>query len=187
LLAYAQSQNLNADQKHEFAREVALATGADFDSLVDRRILQFMTADEVRALDSSAISLQLHTHRHRTTATLQGLHDELAENAREIVAMTGRSEPLVHFCYPSGVFSPMLTEWLDLHGVRSATTCEPGYATRHTPRLAIPRYIDTMAVSADTFRARVSGSAALTQFPRRQSQVAASVRAPSALLPVPTS
>jgi hypothetical protein len=186
VLAYAYAHNLSTDQKHEFSREIAIAVGADFDSLVERRILQLMNPQEVRALDPELVSVQLHTHRHRTPTTLEALHWELTDNVREIASLTGRMDAPKHFCYPSGIFPPLLTEWLDLHGVRSATTCEPGYATRFISRLAIPRYIDTMGVSADMFRARVAGSAAVFQLGSRYQRNDASTTTAPQLVQVAT-
>lgn len=162
LLDYATEMGMSADDKNEFARQISLATGADFDDLCKRRILHLMNPREVRALDPKLVSIQLHTHRHRTPKSLEELRDELDRNAAEIVNLTGRSDVASHFCYPSGIYSRDFVEWLRIYGVKSATTCVPHYSTAATPPLEIPRFIDTMAVSPDTFEAWVQGSAAAT-------------------------
>lgn len=162
VVGYAKDAGMTADDKNDFARKVAVAVGADFDDLCKRRILHLMNPAEVRALDPNLVSLQLHTHRHLTPGTLDQLREELDRNAAEIVDLTGRKDVITHFCYPSGIYSRDFVKWLDVYGVKSATTCVPHYSTSSTPRLEIPRFIDTMAVSADTFEAWVQGSAAFT-------------------------
>jgi|GEM_PF-263605 len=162
LLLYTAAAGLDVYEKHEFAREVARATGADFEELCARRIMQLMNADEVRALDPKLVSLQLHTHTHRTPASLEEVQQELGINAAEIARITGRSDVLNHFCYPSGRYSQELVNWLRIAGIRSATTCTPNYSTVTTSPLALPRFVDTMGVTPDTFEAWVKGTAAFT-------------------------
>jgi peptidoglycan/xylan/chitin deacetylase (PgdA/CDA1 family) len=166
LLNFAAAAHYDADQKQAYARAIAETLEVDFDAICTQRILHNLNPDEVRALDPNRVSVQLHTHRHRTPSTLEDVQEELTRNGAEIHSMTGRHDRLKHFCYPSGRYSPEFVDWLNTHGVASATTCEPGLATRATERLAIPRFIDTMGVSTDTFMAWVSGTAAFTQFGR---------------------
>ena len=159
---YAAEMRMTTDDKNEFARQISISVGADFDDLCKRRILHLMNPEEVRALDPSLVSVQLHTHRHRTPRSYEELVDELDRNAAEIASMTGRHDAMTQFCYPDGIASRDLIEWLRAYNVTLATTCLPGYTTTSTPRLEIPRYVDTMDVSPDTFEAWVKGSAALT-------------------------
>lgn len=165
VLNYATKMNLTADDKNDYARQLSLAVGADFDDLCKRRILHLMNPAEVRALDPNLVSIQLHTHRHRTPASPDELREELDRNAAEIADLSGRTDKPTHFCYPSGLYSRDFVEWLRLYGVKSATTCVPHYATTSTSPLEIPRFIDTMSVTADTFEAWVKGSAAFTLRP----------------------
>ena len=162
MLQHAADTGMGASEKNEFARLVARAVGADFEALCAKRIMHLMNADEVRALDPNLVSVQLHTHRHRTPASLAELQEELSRNAAEIASMTGRADVPAHFCYPSGRYSQEFVEWLRVSGVRSATTCVPNYSTDETSPLEIPRFIDTMSVTPDTFEAWVMGSAAFT-------------------------
>lgn len=156
--------NLSGDERNDHARKVSETLGIDFDEICDRRVLHLIDPAEVRALDPAVVSVQLHTHHHRTPTTLEDVQRELSLNAAEIFAMTGRKYRLKHFSYPSGRYSAQFVEWLTAYGIASATTSEPGYATRETPRLAIPRFIDNMSVSDDTFLAWVSGSASFAEF-----------------------
>ncbi|MEO7362172.1 MAG: polysaccharide deacetylase family protein [Gemmatimonadaceae bacterium] len=181
LLDYAAAAGMNADEKNDFARQISIATGADFDDLCQRRVLHLMNPAEVRALDPKLVSIQMHTHRHRTPASMDELRDELDRNAAEIVNLSGRSDVAHHFCYPSGVYSSEFVGWLREYGVKSATTCVRHYSTPSTSRLEIPRFLDTMADSADTFEAWVSGSAALA-LALRNEQVAEQVRTPLGFL-----
>ncbi|MGV3710966.1 MAG: polysaccharide deacetylase family protein [Gemmatimonas sp.] len=162
VLEHAKSAGMTTDDKNEYARKIANAVGANFDDLCKRRLFHLMRPDEVRALNPELVSVQLHTHRHLTPSSMEQLREELDRNSAEIVDLTGRNEITSHFCYPSGIYSQDFVTWLDQYGVKSATTCVPHYSTRETPRLEIPRFVDTMAVSADTFEAWITGSAAFT-------------------------
>jgi peptidoglycan/xylan/chitin deacetylase (PgdA/CDA1 family) len=162
ILNHARESGMSADAKNVYARQIADAVGADFDDLCRRRLLHLMRPEEIRALDPRLVSVQLHTHRHLTPGSMEQLREELDRNAAEIVDLTGRNDVTSHFCYPSGMYSRDFVNWLDQYGVKSATTCVPHYSTKETPRLEIPRFIDTMSVSADTFEAWVTGSAAIT-------------------------
>lgn len=162
LLQHAEDVRMDAVEKNEFARLIARAVGVDFDALNEKRIMHLMTPEEVRSLDPNLVDIQLHTHRHRTPQSQAELHEELTRNADEIRRMTGRSTPLTHFCYPSGRYHPDLVTWLRMSGMRSATTCKPNYSSEDTSPLEIPRFIDTMPITEDTFEAWVRGSAAFT-------------------------
>jgi hypothetical protein len=88
---------------------------------------------------------------------------ELADNAEAITAFTGRVPE--HLCYPGGDYDLAHLPWLRAAGIRSATTCHVGLATRHTEPLLLPRFLDGTLVSEEAFEGWVTGIAALS--PRR--------------------
>src|SRR6185503_6979333 len=96
-------------------------------------------------------------HTHTTPTTPSAWEREIGRNRDSIVRITNR--PPRHFCYPSGKyrseFLPALTE----QHVVSATTCDPGLASRRTHPLLLPRFVDTVGVSSVEFEAWVSGAA----------------------------
>ena len=154
---HALRQALDADAKHELARRLAEAVGQDFDSIVERRLFQLMTPSEVTSLDPALVSVQLHTHRHRTPRDEGLFRRELDDNRAAIMALRPEAAPLNHFCYPSGDYVQEYAEWLQDAGVNWATTCDPGLATKHSDPYFLPRFIDAAGVTDATFDAWVSG------------------------------
>jgi peptidoglycan/xylan/chitin deacetylase (PgdA/CDA1 family) len=158
---YAEECGLCAAEKDERARLLAGRLGADYDRILQRRLLHLMSPAEVAQLPADTVSVQLHTHRHRTPAHSERFEQEIRDNRDAIVSMRpGDSEP-THFCYPSGDCKPELLPWLRRLGVRSATTCVPQVATRSTDPLLLPRFVDSTAATMVEFEAWLSGVAAI--------------------------
>jgi hypothetical protein len=106
----------------------------------------------------------LHTHHDQSPWKRQLFDQELEKNKTHIHQMTGRLAR--HFCYPSGIFNDDLIAWLAEMKIISATTCNPGLASRNSDPLSLPRLVDTMCLSPIEFEGWLTGvSAAL---PRRQ-------------------
>lgn len=161
LYEYARRERLDAIAKDALLRAVATAVGADYDALVRRRLLHIMTPDEVCALPRPLVDVQLHTHRHRTPRDRTLFVREILDNRARLAELGSAPEALRHFCYPSGDYAGEFLPWLSELGVASATTCVPGLATRTSPSLLLPRFVDTNAQSGVTFEAWISGVAAL--------------------------
>src|SRR5262249_48560132 len=81
----------------------------------------------------------------------------LDENRRYLDAIA--PAPREHFCYPGGVHRPEFLPWLTASGVRSATTCQAGIASRTSPPLLLPRVLDTDTLTTAEFSAWISGVA----------------------------
>lgn len=161
----AKQRRLDAHAKNELLRIVAARLGIDFEEFVGSGLLQLMTPEQVGRLPRDLIDVQLHTHRHRTPRERRDFDREIHDNQRAIAVLTGDQALRRHFCYPSGDYAGAYLVWLADLGVESATTCVPGIASVTSHRLLLPRFIDTMHVSSETFAAWVSGFAAL--MPRR--------------------
>jgi peptidoglycan/xylan/chitin deacetylase (PgdA/CDA1 family) len=161
--ADAALRSASAEEKDALVRHVAQRCGVDYDAFVRSRLFQIMTPNEVKALPADLIGVELHTHRHRTPHDPALFTREIVENRDRIAALCGRTP--THFCYPSGCWRPDMLPLLRQQGIRSATTCFPGYMTPSTDSLVAPRFIDTMLTSEATFRGWLSGFAAL--LPRR--------------------
>ena len=129
----------------------------DFARLLELRVLQIMTPEEIRGLDRRWIDVQLHTHRHRMPLESELLTREVLDNRSVITKiLPGRASPS-HFCYPSGVFHPDSPRVLASAGVETAVTCEAGLASPDTDPWLIPRYLDGEAVTDLEFEGMVSG------------------------------
>jgi peptidoglycan/xylan/chitin deacetylase (PgdA/CDA1 family) len=165
LVKHAQDQKLTEQKKNELAERLAGAVGVDYDRLVGKRILQLLRPQEIAALAREGVDFQLHTHRHRTPLDEAQFRQEIGDNRRSLQSMlSGHSTR--HFCYPSGVYEPEFLPWLEAEDVISATTCDPGIASRTSNPLLLPRFVDTTHVSNLEFEGWLSGAASL--LPRRK-------------------
>ncbi len=153
---HAAAAGLSAAGKDDLARRLAERLGVDYDHIIARRLFHLMTPDEVRAVASHSIDVQLHTHRHRTPRERGEFDREIADNRRAIAAVLGERE-LEHFCYPNGDIDPCFLPWLAEGRVRTATTCEPGLASRDDEPLMLPRVVDSAALSPVEFEGWLSG------------------------------
>jgi len=155
IVLHADRDGLTAMEKDDRIRSVADLLGVNYDELIRRRVLQIMNPDEIRDVSSRGADVELHTHRHRVPRTWDAFAHEIQENRRRIEALTGRQA--VHFCYPWGVHPPELLPWLQALGVKTATTCAAGLASRADSDLALPRLVDTVALSEIEIEGWLSG------------------------------
>lgn len=156
---------LSHRDQQQLLRRTAVRLNVDFDAILAKRLLQIMEPSDVaRLVHDEGVDIQLHTHRHRTPHDRLKFIEEIETNRERIQALTG-DDPR-HFCYPSGAYEPEFLPWLAETGVISATTCDPGLASRRTPPLMLPRLIDTCTTSASEFQGWLSGAAWLIT-PRR--------------------
>jgi len=163
ILSFARERKLTAEDKDALLASLATELRVDYESLLAQRILQNLTAEEVRQLAEGGVDIQLHTHRHRTPLNEVLFTREIEDNRRSIQQMTGRST--AHFCYPSGVLNPAFPPWLREAGIASATTCELGLASPGSDPLLLPRLIDVSGLSPLEFEGWVTGISSL--LPRR--------------------
>jgi peptidoglycan/xylan/chitin deacetylase (PgdA/CDA1 family) len=111
----------------------------------------YMTADQVVAIDGLGMEVGAHSRTHPDLTTLQP--DALK---RQVAGSKSDLEALVHhqvldFCYPVGRFNPVVIAAVQAAGFRDATTTEYGRAHAWDDR-----YVWT--------RVRVSGGETLQQF-----------------------
>ncbi len=163
--AHAADRGLTGEQKDSMLRILAERLGVDYRSLTERRILHLMSPDEVSALPSDLVDVQLHTHRHRVPRREGLFRQEIRDNRDAIAALRQDAPVAVHFCYPSGYHEPRFLPWLQDENVMTATTCIPGIASPVDNPLLLPRFVDTMNVSAIEFNAWIAGAGAW--LPRR--------------------
>ena len=155
LLGYAAERGMNTVDKDELAREIADQVGVDYDRILNRRMLQIMTPEEVCEAAKAGIDIQLHTHRHRVPRGFELFRNEIEDNRQRIIDLTGRNP--VHFCYPSGEYHPEFFGWLEACGVESATTCEAGLAQRDSLAMQMPRVLDDSGMELLRFESVVAG------------------------------
>jgi len=139
-----------------FVDAVARALEVDWDTITRDRWFHLMSTAEVRDAAERGLDIQLHTHRHRTSAAGRSTLERELEDNREVL------QPLVnnaleHFCYPSGLYQRQDWPALEAGGVVSATTTEAGLARPLSPPYALPRLLDGQDVSDLEFEAELSG------------------------------
>ena len=155
ILDHAQQEAMSAREKDELAGRLADALGVDYERIRARRLLHIMNPGEVRELAAEGVDFQLHTHRHRSPLDESRYRAELSSNRERIETSTGTVAN--HFCYPSGTRRPQFEQWLADEGVVSATTCEPGIASRANHPLRLPRLLDHSTLTGVEFDAWLSG------------------------------
>ena len=164
---FAAIQNLSAPEKDARAAALAAHLSVDYDELLQRRVIHNVTPAEAKDLSAQGVDVQLHTHRHRTPLNRDLFLREIEYNRRRINEITGKNP--THFCYPSGVYDPKFLPWLSEAGIKSATTCDVGFASPASIPLLLPRFLDNNTMAPIEFEAWLTGvSLAL---PRRPAPV----------------
>jgi len=148
-------QRDSEEERAGILRSLASRLEVDLEEVVRTRGLHIMSEEEVRKTADAGYDVQLHTHRHRLPLDGEQILREIEDN-RAVLAPLVR-KPLVHLCYPSGVWSKGQFPWLEKAGIASATTCDVGLNDYRTPTLALRRFLDTEFVSAIEFEAELSG------------------------------
>jgi peptidoglycan/xylan/chitin deacetylase (PgdA/CDA1 family) len=163
---HVRAAGLSADDKDEVARRLAARLQVDYERILARRIVHLMTPQEVCEVAREGVDVQMHTHRHATPRDRAQFLREIRDNRREIAAMIGNGEAVVHFCYPSGDYDVRFFPWLREEGVETATTCRAALASRRSNPLLLPRVLDSSTLSIVEFEAWLSGLAPF--LPRRK-------------------
>jgi peptidoglycan/xylan/chitin deacetylase (PgdA/CDA1 family) len=153
----AADEGWSADRKHECLERLAAAVGVDWGEFRRRRMLSLLTPEEIAALDPRIADVQLHTHRHRMPDDRALFLREIEDNRNGLIRAGRPASDLRHFCYPSGLYAAHHLPWLKEAGVVSATTTEPGLASRASDPLHLPRYIVTYLTPDVEFDAWASG------------------------------
>jgi peptidoglycan/xylan/chitin deacetylase (PgdA/CDA1 family) len=155
LLAHAEREGMTGPEKNGLAALLAKFLGIDYEAMVAKRILQLMNASELQQIARDGVDIQLHTHRHRTPHDERLFQREIRDNRARLHALLPSN--LEHFCYPNGAYRREFIPWLEKEQVVSATTCEPGLASRWSESLLIPRYIDNQHRTLIDFESWLSG------------------------------
>ncbi|MDP9169778.1 MAG: polysaccharide deacetylase family protein [Acidobacteriota bacterium] len=150
---------IGAAEKDSLAEDLAQRLGVDYQRIRDHRILYLMNPAEVKTISENGVSIELHTHRHRTPRDRALFEREIVDNRKEIVAITGKTP--THFCYPSGDYVPEFFGWLRDLGVQSATTCVTGLAASSSNIFELPRLLDVDTLTDIEVEGWLTGLSAL--------------------------
>ena len=154
LVLDADASNLTGVQKNDLAATVAKSLDISYDEIISSRIFQLMNSSERAELAAVGVDFQLHTHRHRTPLEEGLFRKEVQDNRRSLQQL---GETAIHFCYPSGIYRPEFSTWLQRENVVSATTCDSGLASKRSNPFLLPRFVDSSVRSGVEFEAWLTG------------------------------
>jgi peptidoglycan/xylan/chitin deacetylase (PgdA/CDA1 family) len=132
-------RSLTPEDRLKFLKEVADALNVSFAAIEQQSLFRALNENELRHLADAGVDIQLHTHRHQWSIADDKVkvEQEISENRKFLERIV--SQPLLHFCYPSGVYGPHHAEWLTALGLTSATTIDPGLNYPDTSPFALRR------------------------------------------------
>ena len=149
-------QALDGNEKRiELLKKLGELLAVDYEQLNKQRLFNLVTEGELHKLVESGVDIQLHSHRHTFPVEVGEARKEIQDNKQAIDSLLER--PMLHFCYPSGVWSTRHWDALEQEGVLTATTCETGMVDEKSPQFAWRRILDSSRVSQIEFEAEVSG------------------------------
>ena len=154
LIDYGEQQ-LDNEGRERLLAGLAGRLKVNLDSILEQRLFALMSPEEIRALETDGLDVQLHTHRHTLPLDAATVSREVTENRECLAPLTGT--PLQHFCYPSGDWSEGHLPLLASLGIKTATTCDPGLNTATTPPLALKRILDKQDLPAIELEAELCG------------------------------
>ena len=130
--------------------------GFDSRSVLRNPVFRLISWEDIKTILQEGGDVQLHTHRHHfPISDPEGMAKEIVDNQRALESMV--SVRPVHFCYPSGLFSPACYSLLEALGVETAVTCEAGLVGHHSVKYALPRFLDGENISWLEFEAEMMG------------------------------
>jgi len=136
--------------------DIANALQFDFDTIIKNKALTLMSVEQVKEIKAMGADIQLHTHTHDTPLDSYALFaEEINVNRDHIVDIVGGNPE--HHCYPSGVYNESSFGYLQQLGVKTATTCYPGFCDEHSNPMELPRFLDAENIPQIIFEAEVSG------------------------------
>lgn len=134
------------------AKELELS----YSSIVNNKLFHLASEEQLSEMVQCGLDIQLHTHRHRISVDgVDCLEQELVDNKSKLAIVSGR--PLLHFCYPSGIYDQSFWPTLEKLDMVSATTTESGLVNKKSHSYALPRILDGEDISDIEFEAEMSG------------------------------
>lgn len=135
---------------------IAISLDFKVDEIINKRVFTLLSVEEVKDLATLGVDIQLHTHTHHTYLDDEvAFSNEITVNQMHIEKIIGK-KPL-HHCYPSGSYNKNSSKWLETLGIKTATTCIPGFCDNQTNSLELPRFLDGENIPQIVFEAEVCG------------------------------
>lgn len=159
LVAAIERSGPTREARHELLEQLAAALSVSAAQLaLDSRRFEYVRREELLALPAQGCAVELHGHVHRYPAGDTAAFERDLAACRAAIEDAGLPTPR-HYCYPSGNFDGAASPVLDKLGVRTATTCLPGWITaaNHEQLHYLPRFLDGESISMLEFEAEMSG------------------------------
>lgn len=151
----AHAETMSREERTRLLATLAWETGVSLEDIERERLFHLVSVDEAREIQKYGVSLDLHTHRHRSSGERVLVQRDLIANQAVLELITGRRH--THFCYPSGRVDLWQDAWLRDLGIESATTCHPGFVRADAPAYHLGRFLDSHEIDQETFEAELSG------------------------------
>jgi peptidoglycan/xylan/chitin deacetylase (PgdA/CDA1 family) len=141
----------------DILHQLAEMLDIDIEPLIEKRVFNLMTLQELAQVPSFGGTVELHTHTHKLEfGRLDQIRGTIEDNRKYIEQIIDGTPQ--HFCYPSGYHTPEIYSNLAHLDIRTATTTDPGFIDNSTNRLALPRICDGESTSEIAFEAELCGA-----------------------------
>ncbi len=148
---------LEEQEKVAFLLAVAKSLDVDDDAIASKQFHNASYTELKRALTSTLVDIQLHTHTHHLPSTYDSVEREIRTNRAALTEQLCSQKAYEHFCYPSGIWFPEHIPSLHVQGIRTATTLDEGLNDRSVHPLKLKRNLVMDNRSLNQFIITVSG------------------------------
>lgn len=155
LITYAETQ-LSSENRKILLEHLETACAVKITPSVSKSF-RIVDTETLKQNMSDTFDIQLHTHRHIVPKENELFQKEIDQNIETLNKITESTKEYKHFCYPSGVWNKKDFTTLQKNSIQSATTCEAGLADTTNNLLALPRIIESEAMSLLQFEAEICG------------------------------
>lgn len=140
----------------ELLRKVSAQLGFNDEVMLSSRMFELMYPEEISSLYNEGAQIELHTHTHNTPLNDdESFCEEINSNRDNLQSIIGVLP--THHCYPSGSYNSRSIELLRKLGIKTATTCNPGFVDVSSELLELPRFLDGENIHQLVFEAELSG------------------------------
>ena len=113
--------------------------GVSDEAIQTKRFHNASYEELLNAMRFPLLDIQLHTHRHQLPTNSDAIKWEVETNKNKLLDALSPSNPLVHFCYPSGIWSSEHLQDLQSLGIKTATTLDEGLNAKSDHSLKLKR------------------------------------------------
>lgn len=145
------------EQKVDFLLALSDSLGVSDEAIKSKRFHNATYEELAKALLSPLVDIQLHTHTHQLPTDNRSMEKQIRTNKNRMLETLSPSNPLVHFCYPSGIWSPQHLPELEAFGIKTATTLDEGINAKTEHPLKLKRNLVMDSRTLDHFVVTISG------------------------------